>query len=53
MRLNGNCISVVVRVLKRLVYTPVLQPELPINAHFFTSFSKMKTDRHKDGPNIL
>lgn len=38
---------------KKLVYSPVLQPEPSINDHFFTSFSKMKTDRHDDGPNIL
>lgn len=51
--LNGNCISMIVQVLKKLVYSPVLRPELPINDHFFTSFSEMKTDGHNDGPNIF
>lgn len=51
--LNGNCISMIVQVLKKLVYSPVLQQELPINDHFFTYFSEMKTDGHNDGPNIL
>lgn len=50
--LNENDVFMNVQVLKKLFYSPVLQSELAINDHFFTSFSK-KSDKLDEDFNML
>ena len=43
-----NDVCMIVQVLKKLFYSPVLQSELAINDQFFTSFSKKSDKLNED-----
>ena len=43
-----NDVFMIVQILKKLFYSPVLQSELALNDHFFTSFSKKSDKLNED-----